>query len=493
MPTVMPSIMPTIFTHSLLLLSLTNVITAIETSEISPPPDQRPNILFLMADDMGWACTSAFGGTKISTPHIDRLAAGGVMVDNFYSSSPVCTPTRISVLTGRYPLRFDVTNIFRGAKTTLPADVPTSARFLQAAGYQTAHLGKWHLGGLYFEMGEARLRGENEVPGPLQFGFDHYLTAVEDANHPDGSIRIRLVKERLKLTEGGKYLIRNDQRAPAIDRHWTDIRTDEAIARMDAAKQAGKPFFINLWWDVPHLPFEPAPEPHLSQYQKRGAKGNDLAYRSMVSHMDANIGRLIDHLKNIGQLQHTLIVFTADNGPHKRGNTAEPFRGFKRDLLEGGIRVPTIFYWPGQIPAGGRNTQVVGSSIDFLPIFAAAAGVDLPENLAIDGINLLPNLQHNMIPMQERTLFWYCTHSPSSKAGKLPSQPLAVRRGQWKLLANTTKASLAPAALFDLTADIAETNNVLDEHPEIAADLLQALQHHLDEPRQPLNNSRSKK
>lgn len=457
----------------------------------------KPNLIFIMADDLGYGDISCFGSREIDTPNIDKLAADGKMFTQSYSGSAVCSPTRASVLTGKYPLRFDIDEHFDDLESHLPRGVVTLPKLLKNAGYATAHIGKWHLGGLNQKHVNDR---KNSIPGPLQHGFDHYLCNLEDPR-----IRPVLMSERRLYRDGGLSLIRNDKNAPAINRHWTDIKVDEAIELINGYNQRNKPFFLNLWFDVPHTPYEPAPEPHTSKYagpsEKGGGTYSDMVsylgsklpyvprhmprkdpvfYRSMVSHMDANIGRLIENLKKLGIYENTLIVFTSDNGPAFQGSTGM-FTGGKADLHEGGIRVPMIAAWPGHIQPGQSSDELT-STIDILPTFCEAANIKLSENLKVDGVSLLPNFLEDKPVKRTGPVFWQLNlYEWFPQPGEKP-KPYATevaRDGKWKLL--TMKGE--PVGLYDIEKDPREQNNLINKRPDIANCLGQKVRNWLKEPR----------
>ena len=228
-----------------LLISLSGPATA---QEISPP-----NIIMLLADDLGYGDLSLYGSPDVRTPHLDRLAQRGMRFTRFYAGSAVCTPSRASLLTGRFPLRYDIRAHFADTGEYLPTEARTLPEILREAGYATAHIGKWHLGGLREEDVTARAAGQPAphlmrgpaIPGPLQHGFDHALTSIEGA-----PIRPMLIQERKLYREGGRYMVRNDRRAPESDRHWSEIKIDEALRLVEGWQSAGdsrQPFFLNLW------------------------------------------------------------------------------------------------------------------------------------------------------------------------------------------------------------------------------------------------------
>jgi N-acetylgalactosamine-6-sulfatase len=426
--------------------------------------DARPNFVLLLADDMGYADPSCFGGKAVPTPNLDRLAQSGMKLTQFYAGSAVCTPTRASVLTGRYPLRFDIRRHFPDDESHLPDAAVTLPELLQAAGYATGHAGKWHLGGLHQK--HIRDRAQSP-PGPHQHGFDHYLCQNEEQ-----PLRGKMGRERTLYRQGGTCLIRDDENVspgdPYYHRHFTDINGDEAVRLIEQFAGAGKPFFVNVWWLVPHMPYEPAPEPFWSRTAAEGISDDQHRFRSMVAHMDHKIGRILAKLEELGIRDSTFILFTSDNGGAYEADVG-PFKGGKTDLHEGGIRVPMIASWPGRIPAG-TTSHVLGHTNDILPTFCAAAGVEVPGEARVDGRSLLPVLTGKTTGLDRGTVFWQLDlyrhlqrHYPKPK----PFATEVARRGRWKLLALDGK----PVELFDVESDPTETTNLLKTQPGIAAEL----------------------
>ena len=445
-------------------------------SEKAASAASRPNIIFILADDLGYGDLTCFGSSDIETPYLDQLAVQGMQLRGFYASSAVCTPSRAAILSGKYPLRFNIRHHFRDVTDeNLPVEETSMAWMLKKHGYLTAHVGKWHLGGLQVHEFRAREKGDKSVdPGPLQHGFDHYLCFVED------TIRKVLFREKRLYRDGGQHLVRNDKPLSPVKGHWTDLKTEEVIHLIDSSSRFDKPFFINLWYDAPHTPYEPAPSPHLEKYKARGFSGNKLLYCSMVSHMDENIGRIIDKLEELNELENTLIVFTSDNGPAYFGSTGY-FKGGKADLHEGGIRVPFIATWPGKIPAGIINTGLVTSNVDLLPTFCAAGNIDYDPAL-YDGQNILPWLSDPDKTPPEREVFWQLDHYdfyPQPGDKPQPYATTAVRRGRHKLLAD----SLTAVALFDLTDDPSEMKNRLNEYTKVRDSLVVRIRKYLSDPR----------
>jgi N-acetylgalactosamine-6-sulfatase len=435
----------------------------------------RPNIVLLMCDDMGWQDPSCFGNDRVRTPHVDRLAAGGMRLTQYYAASAVCTPTRASVLTGRYPLRFDIDGHFSDRGEFLPR-CPTLPGLLKQAGYATGHVGKWHLGGVRLKDTQMRDR----VPGPHEHGFDEYLTQIEQQ-----PLRGTMGQQRMLYRKGGTCLLRNEQQVGPGDAYygmyWTDVIGTHTSKLMRRFHGQGKPFFLNVWWLTPHTPYEPAPEPHWSQTAGEGISEDQHRFRSMVARMDYQVGNILRTLDELGIADNTLVLFASDNGGAYEANIG-PLKGGKTDLHEGGIRVPFIARWPGCIKPGTVSGQL-GHSNDLLPTCCAAAGASLPTGTRFDGVNLLPHLTGRQDRVDRETLFWQIRlykhlqrHYPKPR----PYATEIVRRGRWKLLALKGE----PVELFDVETDFLEQKNLLEEKPEVVQALRRALMAWLAEPRQ---------
>lgn len=439
-------------------------------------PAAKPNIILLLADDLGYADLSCFGSKAVKTPHLDALAASGMKLTQFYAASAVCTPTRASILTGRYPLRFDIRRHFPDNESHLPHGVVTLPKLLKEAGYTTAHIGKWHLGGLHQKHFGNRAA---TVPGPHEHGFDHYLCQIEEQ-----PLRGELGRKHRLYRDGGTCLVRDDKNVsesdPYFRAHFTDIIGDEAVRLVEEFHKRGRPFFLNVWHLVPHTPYEPAAEPHWNRCADAAISENQHCFRSMVAHMDAKIGQLLAKLEQLGIRDNTLIVFTSDNGGAYESDIG-PLKGGKTDLHEGGIRVPMIASWPGKISVG-KSSIAVGNTVDLLPTFCAAAGARVPADTRLDGINLLPCLTGADNAARRGSMFWQLDlyrglqrHYPKPK----PYATEAIRRGKWKLLAKDGQ----PLELFDLEADVAETRNLIESQPKLVAELATEIKARLAEPR----------
>ena len=434
-----------------------------------------PNVICIIADDLGFGDLSCYGSLKINTPNIDQMAKEGMKFTQFYAGSAVCTPTRVSILTGRFPLRFDVSHHFNDKEMHLQAGISTIPKALKQAGYISKHIGKWHLGGL----NEAHVKDRTaSMPGPIEHGFDHYLAMLEDPLY-----RKPAMLERRLYKDGAKHLVRDEKVIDPINKHWTDVKTDEALDFISEGKGNNQPFFLNLWFDTPHAPYEAAPEASITPYVNL-AKGDDLLYRSMVSRLDYSVGRVLNRLKELGIEKNTLVIFSSDNGPAYQGSPG-PYKGRKVDFHEGGIRVPGIAWWPGHIEAGQVTNELV-HSCDIYPTFCAAAGIKPDKSVKLDGRNILPLLTEN-IPVKDRGyVFWqiamYKHNGNYAIVNDTRPQPIAteiVRKGKWKLLAREGE----PLELFNMEEDQYERWNLIKDYPEITAEMSSVLKNWLAEPR----------
>jgi arylsulfatase A-like enzyme len=455
---------------TILRLALIAVLALMVESSATVRSSQRqlrealPNIVLILADDLGYGDPGCYGGAKILTPHIDQLAREGARFTDFHSASAVCSPTRASILTGRYPARFGVTRAFRDTKDEfLPRDTITLPMLLRQAGYATAHVGKWHLGGLRrSDIGDR----VSASPGPIEHGFDHYL-AMNEEPEPRG----RLVRERGVYREGGQYLFRDDKPEPPSNEHLTEIEIAEAERLIESFHKQRQPFFLNVWFDAPHEPYEPSPDQYLKLYEGK-AVGDDLLYRSMVTHLDAGVGRIVARLKQLGVADNTLIVFTSDNGATGAGSNA-PLRGGKGTLFEGGIRVPMIAVWPGRIRPGTVSNEFA-ISMDLLPTLLEAAGVNLPRDHFPDGQSLLTHLRTGRRIATRAAACWLMDEYPNfqNRHGEQPPHATeAVRWGRWKMLARDGQ----PLALYYLENDLSERRNTLEHEKRIGDDLAREL------------------
>jgi N-acetylgalactosamine-6-sulfatase len=403
------------------------------TAAAAAAPAAKPNFIVLLADDMGWGDPSCYGNRAVETPHLDALARTGVRFENFYAASAVCSPSRAALMTGRYPLRFDIRKAFVDDEVHLPVSQSELPWLLKRAGYATGHVGKWHLGGLHQKHIRDRA---HSIPGPHQHGFEHYQCQNEEQ-----PMRRQMGTDRTLFRKGGTVLIRDEKNVapedPYYPQHFTDINGEESVRLIRQFHRAGKPFFLNTWFLAPHQPYEPAPEPFWEKAAAPGITDDQRRYRSMVMHLDAQVGKILRTLEELKLRENTLVVFLSDNGGAYEANIG-PYRGGKTDLHEGGIRVPGIFSMPGQI-GKGRVSKEVGHHCDILPTICEAAGVAAPKGL--DGISLWDTLRRGKAN-GARTLCWQIDsygriqrHTPRPE----PHATEATRQGDWKLLSRDGK------------------------------------------------------
>jgi arylsulfatase A len=411
---------------------------AFSVSFVQAEATQPPNIIFILADDLGYGDLGCYGAPDIRTPNLDRLAAEGMRFTDFYANGAVCSPTRIAFITGRYQQRLGMDNALyyqEMGRGLLPKS-PNIATILQAEDYTTGLSGKWHI-------------GYDRERQPLQQGFDHFFGLL-GGNHHYFEHMDRIGVPDLWL---GNQAIEREG-------YSTDLITDDALTFIE--KNHNKRFFLYLSHAAPHFPHQGPNDAakDVRPKSKTWQPGDRQTYVAMVEHMDKGIGKVLDKLDALDLKDNTLVVFTSDNGGYIHSCNA-PLRGHKSSLLEGGIRVPCIARWPGFISPATTTSQVA-ITMDWSATFAVVAGANI-ESLASDGINLLPSLIRWEAP-KERTLFWRSKKGPVRKSVE---EGRTVRQGKWKLY----RPAEGKSTLFDLDADPGETNNVIDAQPDVAADL----------------------
>ncbi len=422
----------------------------VEASAVTSTASQPPNIIFVLADDMGVGDTSSYGGKIASTPQLERLAREGVRFTQYYSASPICSPSRCGLITGQYPARWRITSFLHERVENrkceqvdfLDAAAPSLPRVLQAAGYATAHIGKWHIGGG---------RDVADAPKFAAYGYDLGLGTYES---PEPAAELGL-----KTLPWGPDETREPQQVPRHERtRWMVDRTIDFLK-----KNAGRPCFVNLWFDDTHTPWVPAG----AVKEKDGGRAN---LKKVTGEMDRQIGRLMDAVP-----ENTVLVFASDNGalPAFKGERNNGMRGSKLSLYEGGIRLPFIVRWPGHAPAGKVDEATVIHAVDMLPTLASIAGAALPKDFAGDGLDVSAALKGAPLA-RKGPLFW--EYGRNDTAFKYPAAPdrspnVAVRDGRWKLLVN---ADGTGAELYDLAADPNETTNVATAQADRAATLTAA-------------------
>jgi arylsulfatase A-like enzyme len=421
------------------------LLLALSTSHLAAAGTStaKPNVVFYLTDDMGWADPSCYGNTAVKTPNIDRLAAEGVRFTQFYCASPICSPSRTGFTTGMFPARWNITDYLHdraGNRRSECADwldlkAPTLARALQQAGYATAHIGKWHMGGG---------RDVNDAPWPEQYGFDESWTTWEGMG-------------------------------PSIEKDFPGIkayaRTEKFVDKaIDFIKRhKDRPFYLNLWPNEVHDPHIPDPE-FRAKYDD--AINGEANFDAVLDKYDKQLGRLLDFLQAEGLADNTIVVFASDNGPNPpfaKHRRTGGLRGMKWSLHEGGIRMPFIVRWPARIPPGKVDAVTVSGAVDLLPTVCALAGVAAPKDVALDGEDL--GAAWLGTPVQRtKPLFWeYGRNQGFIKPQEADRSPnVAMRDGKWKLLINADGTDMQ---LYDIEADARETANLAGEQPAIAGRL----------------------
>ena len=404
-------------------------------------PARKPNVIFIICDDLGYGDVGAYGQKKIKTPNIDRLAKEGMLFTQAYSGSPVCAPSRSCLLTGQHTGRTAVRTNPRYARgwdrkqgdVPLPADAATFPKLFKQAGYATAAIGKWGLG-------RPGTSGD-----PKNHGFDHFFGyADHGAAHeyyPDS-------------------LWRNDQRVELKDKQYShDLFAAEALDFV--RKHKADPFLLYVAFTIPHAKLQ---VPGVEPYADESWPDSEKRFAAMITRMDGDVGRLVALLDELKIADHTLVVFTSDNGPHQEGKHSPdffdsngPLRGIKRDVTEGGIRVPLIVRWPGKVAAGVRS-DLVTANWDLLPTFADAIGAKPPAK--VDGVSILPTLLGKGDQQKQHDyLYWEF----NERGGKQ-----ALRTGDWKALrTQMVKAPNGPLKLYNLKDDVGETRDVAAQHPDV--------------------------
>lgn len=429
---------------------------------------QKPNIIFIFIDDMGYGDLGCYGNREVKTPNIDRLAKEGIRFTQFYVNAPICSPSRVAVTTGQYPSRWGITsyindrqdNAKRGMKNYLSLEAPSVARSLKEAGYYTAHIGKWHMGGG---------RDIADVPLITEYGFDESVTQFEGLGE-----RYLATYETLELADSTRGLEKMSAQLDRGEIHWakrekfTTIFVDRTIRAIENAGKAGRPFYINLWPDDIHTPLEPPEE-------MRGDLSTRARFLGVMEELDREMGRLFDYVRYDNKLAgNTLIIFTSDNGPDRAVNKAGNLRGYKTNLYEGGIREPFIAWWPGTIPAekeGTVNKPTVLAGIDLPLVFMKAAGVDPPEGAEYDGENLFDAIAGISSPVRNKSVFWL--RPPDRPGYDGDNDPdLAIREGEYKLLMDIDGSNVQ---LYNIEKDECETTNLADSDPELTGMLKREL------------------
>jgi uncharacterized sulfatase len=427
----------------------------------------QPNIVMILIDDMGWGDFSCFGNKEAKTPNMDRIAAEGIRFGQFHVNSPVCSPSRCALTTGQYPQRWRINSYLnnradnerRGCAQWLDPKAPTLARTLRQNGYATGHFGKWHLGGQ---------RDVGDAPPITAYGFDESLTNFE-------GMGARLLPLTLKPGDKERGKIWADAERLGQPVTWmlrSDITTgfiNQALAFIDKATAAKKPFFVNLWPDDVHGPWWPPVNKWAED--KRGK------YLAVLEEMDCQFGKLFDHLRSTPELRdNTLLLICSDNGPEPGAGSAGPFRGSKTTLYEGGTRSPLIVWGPGLIKknkAGSLNTKSIFAAFDLAPSALSITKIEA-KGIPFDGENIAPALLGQKEISRAAPIFWRRPPDRKTAAPNLPERlpDLAMREGNWKLLCECDGTK---PQLYDLAKDRGETTNLTAMHADVVERMTQAL------------------
>jgi arylsulfatase A len=420
------------------MLALSVIASNIATARAAAPEASKPNIVIFLCDDMGYGDLGCFGHPAINTPNLDQLAADGLRMTDCYAAAPVCSASRAGMMTGRTPNRVGVYDwIPRDSPMHLRKQEITFARLLKDQGYETCHVGKWHLNGKF---------NSPEQPQPGDHGFDHWFSTQNNAapTHHDP-----------------KNFVRNGRFPGPLKGYSSTIIANEALGWLDG-RDTSKPFLLVVWFHTPHE-IVATPARFTDAYRDKAATEDQAIYFGNITQMDAEVGRVLQGLDDRKLREDTFVLFTSDNGPEtlNRYKTANhsygspgPLRGMKLHVYEGGIRVPGILRWPGHIAPGSVTSEPI-SGVDLLPTLCAITGAPVPTDRAIDGTSFLPALTGE--PLARKTpLYWQYDVA-------LSAPKIAIRNGDWKLLAD---ASLTKFELYNLRSDLKEEHDLSSQEPE---------------------------
>ena len=409
-----------------------------------------PNFLFILADDFGWSQLGCYGSSFYETPNIDRLASEGMKFTDAYAACPVCSPTRASIMTGKYPARLHLTDFIPGGpfpyeklrqpdwQKYLPLEEVTIAEVLKTAGYATAGFGKWHLS-------VAKKPPESLPYNPDKQGFDESVITYKPASGHD----------------------------PEADAHNVEIITEKSLEFLH--KHKDKPFFLYVTHNTIHAPIMGKKKLIEKYKRKAGADSprNNPILGAMIEELDDSVGRLLRKLDELKIADRTIVIFFSDNGGLEKDAKQTPLRSGKANLYEGGIRVPLIIRWPGVVKPGSICSEPV-ISVDFFPTILEIIGLENKKKMAVDGVSLLPLLMQNS-SLNRQAIYWHYPHYHSSSIGPCG----AVRAGDYKLIEWFDESICGPGnrfELYNLKKDIGEQNNLAKKMPEKTEELKKILQ-----------------
>ncbi|MDA7915626.1 sulfatase-like hydrolase/transferase [Verrucomicrobia bacterium] len=429
----------------------------------------RPNIILMMADDMGWGDTGFNGNEIIQTPHLDEMAKAGLKLNRFYSAAPVCSPTRGSCMTGRHPYRYGIYSANTGHMKTEELTLP---ELLKKKGYTTGHFGKWHMGTLTKTLKDANRggpKGAGHFSPPQDNGFE--ICFSTESKTPTYDPMIKPIKASGKVWD---YLTDKSKSAPYGTYYWDEkgqmvtdnlegddsrVIMDRAIPFIEKATRAKKPFFTVIWFHAPHLPVVAGPK-HVKPYAEYPSYERN--YYGCITALDEQVGRLRASLKQLGIANNTMVWFGSDNGPEGKAKsapgTAGPFRGRKRDLYEGGVRVPALVEWPAVVKAG-TTTSIPAVTSDYLPTILEIVGAEKAESRPLDGVSLVSLLKGQM---KQR----------SEPIGFQSKNLLALSDNRFKLYSGDKGKTWE---LYDLLRNPAEDKDIAEKHPDVVVRMKKVL------------------
>jgi arylsulfatase A-like enzyme len=435
-----------------------SIASCVPMASLRGAPANRPNIVLIMADDMGWGDPGFNGNKIIQTPNLDSMAKAGIRFTRFFAGGPVCSPTRGTCLTGRHYFRYGVTHANEGF---LPRQEITMARMLKSLAYTTGHFGKWHLGTLTRDIKDGRRGGPGTkfyMP-PWEHGFDVCFSTEQAV--PTWNPMENQPFPTKYWTGPGRYATEN------LEGDDSRVIMDRVIPFIQDAVRAKQPFFAVVWFHAPHQPVIAGPR-HRAMYSAydEGAQH----YYGCVTALDEQVGRLRSELRRLKVAESTMLWFTSDNGPEGRSSdqgtnrgVTGGLRGRKRSLFNGGVMVPGLLEWPGHAQPG-RVVDLPCSTLDYFLTVQEVVGYEMPgKPRPMDGISLLPLIKGKLTSRPSPVCFRYV----QSKRAMFDSPMLAMVEGRYKLLTNLSEDAKEDL-LFDLVADRAETTNVIAKHPEVA-------------------------
>ncbi|WP_343217924.1 sulfatase-like hydrolase/transferase [Haloferula rosea] len=399
---------------------------------VSHAEESRPNIVVFLVDDMGWGDSSVYGNELIKTPNLEKLAKQGVTFSQAYSACGVCSPSRSAILTGRTPFRNGVwCHVSGNGPTHLRTSEITYPELLKEAGYETCHVGKWHLN-------SRQMFNNREFPQPGDHGYDYWMATHNNASPSH---------------KNPKNFVRNGKEVGVMEGYSAPLVAAEARKWLKEIRDPSKPFALSVWLHEPHLPIATDP-----RFQEPYGNDPNRTYMGNITQLDHALGMVMDALDEQGVADNTLLIFTSDNGPEGKGGvkggSTGGLRGRKRNDYEGGIRVPGLARWPGHIEAGSKSdVPVIGS--DIFATVLEVCGVPLPEDRVIDGVSMVPAFAGK--PVERKVPLFWRTHVSG------PDDRVAMRIGDWKLVGNET---LTKFQLFNVQKDWKEENELSEKMPE---------------------------